>query len=47
VGAAESKEALAASDYAHITLPGERGGSPIAAALVNGIAALAAGDGRW
>lgn len=40
VGAAESKEALAASRLEYITLPGNRGGSAIAAAIVNAIIRL-------
>ncbi len=38
VGAAESKEALAASDLPFITLRGRRGGSAMAAAAVNALA---------
>lgn len=43
VGAAESKEALRQSTVAppFVTLPGRRGGSPMAAAAVNAVAALA------
>ncbi|MBI5870288.1 MAG: precorrin-8X methylmutase [Actinobacteria bacterium] len=37
VGAAESKEALIESDIPYITLPGNRGGSTIAVAVVNAI----------
>jgi precorrin-8X/cobalt-precorrin-8 methylmutase len=37
VGAAESKQALAASGLPHITLPGNRGGSSVAVAIVNAI----------
>lgn len=44
VAAAESKEALVASPLAHITLPGLRGGTPIAVAAANAIARLAAPD---
>lgn len=44
VGALESKEALSRTGLAHITNLSERGGSPIAAAIVNGLAALAAAD---
>jgi precorrin-8X/cobalt-precorrin-8 methylmutase len=44
VAAAESKEALARSSMAHITLPGLRGGTPIAVAAVNALARLAAPD---
>ncbi len=42
VGAAESKEALAASDLPHITIPGNRGGSTVAAAVVNALIRLSA-----
>lgn len=42
VGALESKQALHASGCTCITNPSERGGSPIAAAIVNGILHLAA-----
>ncbi|HEX2072439.1 MAG TPA: precorrin-8X methylmutase [Geodermatophilus sp.] len=38
VGAAESKEALAASDLEHLVVRGRRGGSAITAAAVNAIA---------
>ncbi|GAB4250308.1 MAG: hypothetical protein Kow00122_07810 [Thermoleophilia bacterium] len=38
VAAAESKEALAGSGLAHVTLPGLRGGTPIAVAVVNALA---------
>ena len=41
VGAAESKEKLAGTRITHITIPGERGGSTIAAAIVNGLIDLA------
>ncbi len=41
VGAAESKEELWRTGYTCITNHGERGGSPIAAAIVNGLAHLA------
>jgi precorrin-8X/cobalt-precorrin-8 methylmutase len=44
VAAAESKEALMRSSLAHITLPGLRGGTPIAVAAVNALARLAAPD---
>ncbi len=37
VGAAESKEALADSGLEHITIPGRRGGSGIAVAIVNAL----------
>lgn len=43
VGAAESKEALVKSNLVYITLPGTRGGSPIAAAIVNALLHLAVG----
>jgi precorrin-8X/cobalt-precorrin-8 methylmutase len=42
VGAAESKEALAASAIPCITLPGNRGGSTVAAAIVNALMRLSA-----
>ena len=38
VGAAESKEALIASDLAHVAVRGRRGGSAMAAAAVNALA---------
>jgi precorrin-8X/cobalt-precorrin-8 methylmutase len=41
VGAAESKEALAASDLEHLIVRGRRGGSAIAAAAVNALASEA------
>ena len=41
VGALESKEELAVKTYPHITNLSERGGSPIAAAIVNGLLDLA------
>jgi precorrin-8X/cobalt-precorrin-8 methylmutase len=41
VGALESKQDLSALDWAHITNLSERGGSTIAAAIVNGLLALA------
>ena len=41
VGALESKEELATKPYPHITNLSERGGSTIAAAIVNGLLALA------
>lgn len=44
VAAAESKDALMASPLAHITLPGLRGGTPIAVAATNALARLAAPD---
>lgn len=42
VNAAESKELLHASDICHITSLGRKGGSPVAAAMVNAIMKLAA-----
>ncbi len=42
VGAAESKEALATSGLPHITLPGNRGGSNVAAAIINALIRLSA-----
>jgi precorrin-8X/cobalt-precorrin-8 methylmutase len=44
VAAAESKEALVQSALTHITLPGLRGGTPIAVAAVNALARLAVPD---
>ncbi len=44
VGAAEYKERLANQNYPFITLRGPRGGSPIAAALVNALLKLALED---
>jgi precorrin-8X/cobalt-precorrin-8 methylmutase len=44
VAAAESKEALMASDLAYVTLPGLRGGTPIAVAIVNALARLTVPD---
>lgn len=44
VAAAESKDALVASELAHLTLPGLRGGTPIAVAAVNALARLAVPD---
>jgi len=41
VGAAESKERLMESPLVYISNHGERGGSPIAAAVINGFASLA------
>ena len=41
IGAAESKEALAASDLAYLIVRGRRGGSAITAAAVNALAAEA------
>lgn len=43
VGAVEAKAALAGKSIEFITLPGTRGGSPIAAAIVNALAILAGG----
>src|SRR3954466_708343 len=40
IGAAESKEALAASDLEHLVVRGRRGGSAITAAAVNAIASV-------
>ncbi len=37
VGALESKQALAASDFSHITALGRKGGSNVAAAIVNAL----------
>lgn len=45
VGAFESKAELHDSGLTHITNLSERGGSPIAAAIVNGLIALASGRG--
>lgn len=42
VGAAESKEALKKTDIPFITIPGNRGGSTIAAAVVNALMRLSA-----
>ena len=38
IGAAESKEALAATDLEHLVVRGRRGGSAITAAAVNALA---------
>lgn len=46
VGAAESKQRLRDSGLASISNLGEKGGSAVAAAAVNVLLALAAGDGR-
>lgn len=43
VGAAESKQALSESGLPHITLPGRRGGSNVAVAIVNALMRLTAG----
>jgi precorrin-8X/cobalt-precorrin-8 methylmutase len=37
VGAAESKEALMATDYNYISIKGRKGGSPVAAAIMNAV----------
>lgn len=42
VNAAESKELLSKKGYAHITALGRKGGSPVAAAIVNALLRLAA-----
>ena len=44
VGARESKQALIESDLCYISNIGPRGGSPVAAAAVNALAALAKED---
>ncbi|MBM3570850.1 MAG: precorrin-8X methylmutase [Alphaproteobacteria bacterium] len=44
VGAAESKDALAATDLPHIALRGRRGGSALAAAAVNALAGPPEGE---
>lgn len=44
VGAAESKEELAASELAYVTLPGNRGGSNVAAAIFNALVRIWAAD---
>jgi precorrin-8X/cobalt-precorrin-8 methylmutase len=46
VGALESKTELSRMDVPHITNLSERGGSPIAAAIVNGLIVLAAAGAR-
>ncbi len=46
VGAAESKQALADAAIPHITLPGNRGGSNIAAAIVNALLHLMSATGN-
>ncbi len=43
VGASESKEMLMKKDIPYITVLGEKGGSPLAASIVNGLAVLALG----
>lgn len=45
VGAGEAKEALIHSDLAHVSLPGLRGGTPVAVAAVNALARVA--EGRY
>jgi precorrin-8X/cobalt-precorrin-8 methylmutase len=45
VGAAESKEALLASNLPFITCRGRKGGSAIAAAILNALMLLAAEEG--
>jgi precorrin-8X/cobalt-precorrin-8 methylmutase len=44
VDAAESKDALMATDLAHIAIEGTRGGSPLAAATVNALLRVAQGE---
>jgi precorrin-8X/cobalt-precorrin-8 methylmutase len=44
VAAAESKDALMASGLPHITLPGLRGGTPLAVAAVNALVRMSAPD---
>lgn len=44
VGAAESKQALERSDVPYVTLRGTRGGSSVAAAIMNGLLKLASGE---
>jgi len=46
VGAAESKEMLIASGLPFITVRGEKGGSPLAASIVNGLALLSMENGN-
>jgi len=41
VGAAESKEALLATDLSYITIKGRKGGSAIAASILNALMILA------
>jgi precorrin-8X/cobalt-precorrin-8 methylmutase len=43
VNAAESKAALAESELPHITVRGRKGGSPVAAAIVNALMRLVPG----
>jgi precorrin-8X/cobalt-precorrin-8 methylmutase len=44
VNAAESKELLSAKEYPYITSRGRKGGSPVAAAVVNAILRMAASE---
>lgn len=46
VGAAESKAALAKLDHPHITNFGPRGGSPVAAAIVNALSIMVKEEGK-
>lgn len=46
VNAAEAKEALSRTDYPHITALGRKGGSTVAASVVNALAILALKEGR-
>ncbi len=43
VGASESKEMLMKKDIPYITVRGEKGGSPLAVSIINGLAVLALG----
>ncbi len=43
VGASESKEILMKKDIPYITVRGEKGGSPLAVSIINGLAVLALG----
>ena len=43
VGARESKEMLMKKDIPYITVRGEKGGSPLAVSIINGLAVLALG----
>lgn len=47
INAAESKDELMRRDLPWITIPGWRGGSPLAAATVNALLRLAAGKGNY
>ena len=47
IGAAESKDALAASDLAHLVVHGRRGGSAMTAAAVNAIARREGVTRQW